>query len=104
MENSFPPLPRRLRQARITNLFKKQADKQRAKKISEGVTRKKSKILSRLSGLSRKRNNSKLRNNMRVSRIKSARNMMLREHRMKTAKPSEFNELANTFGKTRVND
>jgi hypothetical protein len=69
-------------------------EKKRFSELYKGVSRKRSRILNRLSGLNKVKNNSK-KNTARLSRIRKAKNSMLRSHRLKTPKKNERNELAN---------
>jgi len=94
-----------LKQQTLEAAFKKQKkatlkkEKKRFAELYRGISKKRSKILNRLSGLkkgnSKQMNKSRRMMNERVSRIKTARNTMIRKHRMGTPPKNERNELAN---------
>jgi hypothetical protein len=95
------------KQQSLKNAFNKQErakkatlkkEKKRFAEIYKGVSRKRSRILNRLSGLKgnniRRKNHTKKMMNDRVARIKKSRNTLMRKHRMGTPPKNERNELA----------
>jgi replicative superfamily II helicase len=97
-----------LKQQTLKNAFNKQErakkatlkkEKKRFTEIYKGVSRKRSRILNRLSGLKRhsmrKRVNSTRRHvNDRIARIKKSRNTLMHKHRTRSPPKNERNELA----------
>ena len=69
------------RQPTLNFMWSKQRNKNRYSKILKGVTRKRQKILNRLSGA--RENNSKKYLNRTLNRIKKARNNQTHRHRMR---------------------